>query len=42
VYDQFADIVAAKVAALKVGDGLASDTTTGPLITEAGVEKVIL
>lgn len=40
VYDAFADLVAAKVAALRVGDGLSSDTTHGPLITPAGVEKV--
>jgi succinate-semialdehyde dehydrogenase/glutarate-semialdehyde dehydrogenase len=40
VYDQFAELVAARVAALKVGDGAAADTTHGPLISPAGVEKV--
>lgn len=40
VYDAFADLVASKVAALRVGDGLSPDTTHGPLITPAGVEKV--
>jgi succinate-semialdehyde dehydrogenase/glutarate-semialdehyde dehydrogenase len=40
VYDQFADLVAARVAALKVGDGLAEGTTLGPLISPAGVDKV--
>lgn len=39
IYDQFAEIVAAKVAALKMGDGAAPDTTHGPLITPAGVDK---
>lgn len=40
VYDAFAELVSAKVSALRVGDGMASDTTHGPLITPAGVEKV--
>lgn len=40
VYDAFAELVAAKVNALHVGDGMAADTTHGPLITPAGVEKV--
>lgn len=40
VYDQFAELVAARVAALKLGDGAAADTTHGPLISPAGVEKV--
>lgn len=40
VYDAFAELVAAKVSALRVGDGLSADTTHGPLITPAGVEKV--
>lgn len=40
VYDAFAELVAAKVSALRVGDGLSPDTTHGPLITPAGVEKV--
>eukprot|EP00878_Enallax_costatus_P010162 GHUV01010608.1.p1 GENE.GHUV01010608.1~~GHUV01010608.1.p1 ORF type:complete len:425 (+),score=122.60 GHUV01010608.1:632-1906(+) len=40
VYDKFAELVAAKVSALKVGDGSDPNTTHGPLITPAGVEKV--
>jgi hypothetical protein len=40
VYDKFAELVAARVSALKVGDGAAADTTHGPLISPAGVEKV--
>lgn len=40
VYDAFAELVAAKVNALHVGDGMSADTTHGPLITPAGVEKV--
>jgi acyl-CoA reductase-like NAD-dependent aldehyde dehydrogenase len=40
VYDAFAELVAAKVNELRVGDGMAADTTHGPLITPAGVEKV--
>ncbi|WIA28425.1 hypothetical protein OEZ86_010970 [Tetradesmus obliquus] len=41
VYDKFAELVAARVAALRVGDGAAADTTHGPLISPAGVEKVV-
>eukprot|EP00879_Flechtneria_rotunda_P002344 GHRR01002539.1.p1 GENE.GHRR01002539.1~~GHRR01002539.1.p1 ORF type:complete len:546 (+),score=169.25 GHRR01002539.1:2001-3638(+) len=40
VYDKFAELVAAKVGALKLGDGMTPDTTHGPLITPAGVDKV--
>eukprot|EP00877_Chromochloris_zofingiensis_P000592 jgi/Chrzof1/10533/Cz05g02090.t1_SSADH[v5.2] len=40
VYDRFAELVTEHVNALKVGDGLEADTTHGPLITPAGVEKV--
>eukprot|EP00882_Tetradesmus_deserticola_P002436 GHRQ01002597.1.p1 GENE.GHRQ01002597.1~~GHRQ01002597.1.p1 ORF type:complete len:425 (+),score=192.10 GHRQ01002597.1:205-1479(+) len=40
VYDQFAEMVAARVAALKLGDGAAAGTTHGPLISPAGVDKV--
>jgi succinate-semialdehyde dehydrogenase/glutarate-semialdehyde dehydrogenase len=40
VYDAFAELVSAKVSALRVGDGMSADTTHGPLITPAGVEKV--
>lgn len=40
VYDKLAELVAAKVSALKVGDGSDPNTTHGPLISPAGVEKV--
>ncbi|SDL18589.1 NAD-dependent succinate-semialdehyde dehydrogenase [Aliiruegeria lutimaris] len=40
VYDAFAGKLAARIAALKVGDGLEADTTFGPLIDDAAVDKV--
>ncbi|MDM7255209.1 MAG: NAD-dependent succinate-semialdehyde dehydrogenase [Paracoccus sp. (in: a-proteobacteria)] len=40
VYDAFAEKLAAAVEKLKVGDGLESGVTTGPLINENAVEKV--
>lgn len=40
VYDAFAEKLAAKVAAMKVGDGFEPDVNAGPLITEKAVEKV--
>ena len=40
VYDEFARRLAQAVAGLKVGDGLTSDATQGPLINEEAVEKV--
>ena len=40
VYDAFAEKLAAAVAKLKVGDGLAAGTTTGPLISAEAVAKV--
>jgi succinate-semialdehyde dehydrogenase / glutarate-semialdehyde dehydrogenase len=40
VYDEFAEKFAAKVAALKVGPGLAEGTQQGPLINKAGIDKV--
>jgi succinate-semialdehyde dehydrogenase/glutarate-semialdehyde dehydrogenase len=40
VYDAFADKLAAAVAALKVGDGLADPVDLGPLVNMAAVEKV--
>lgn len=40
IYDLFAERLAAAVAGLKVGDGLADGVTIGPLINAAGVEKV--
>jgi len=39
VYDAFVDKLAAKVQALKVGDGTEPGVTQGPLITEEAVEK---
>ncbi len=40
VYDAFAEKLAARVAALKVGDGAADGVVQGPLINRAAVEKV--
>jgi succinate-semialdehyde dehydrogenase/glutarate-semialdehyde dehydrogenase len=40
VYDAFAQKLKAKVETLKVGNGLGSDITQGPLIDKAGLEKV--
>ncbi|MBO0132290.1 NAD-dependent succinate-semialdehyde dehydrogenase [Agrobacterium burrii] len=40
VYDAFADKLAAKVAAIKVGDGFEPGVGAGPLITEKAVTKV--
>jgi len=40
VYDAFAQKLKAKVEQLKVGNGLGGDTTQGPLIDKAGLEKV--
>jgi succinate-semialdehyde dehydrogenase/glutarate-semialdehyde dehydrogenase len=40
VFEQFAEKLAAKVAALKVGDGTQSGVTQGPLIDMAAVEKI--
>ena len=40
VFDAFAAKLAAKVSALKVGDGTAEDVTQGPLIDMAAIEKV--
>ena len=40
VFDAFAAKLAAKVSALKVGDGTADDITQGPLIDRAAIEKV--
>ncbi len=40
VYDAFADKLAEAVAKMHVGDGFEDGVTTGPLITEAAVEKV--
>ncbi len=40
VYEAFAEKLAEKVRALKVGDGFEEGVTTGPLIDDAAVEKV--
>lgn len=40
VYSEFASKLAAKVDAFKVGDGLAEGTQIGPLVNEAGVDKI--
>ncbi len=40
VYDSFAEILAQKARALKVGDALAEDTDVGPLISEEAARKV--
>ena len=40
VFDAFAAKLAAKVSALKIGDGTADGVTQGPLIDKAAIEKV--
>ncbi|MEO1204830.1 MAG: NAD-dependent succinate-semialdehyde dehydrogenase [Pseudomonadota bacterium] len=40
IYDRFADALVQRVEALQVGDGRESGVSMGPLINEAGVEKV--
>ncbi len=40
IYDAFAAKLAEAVARMKVGDGFETGTITGPLITQAAVEKV--
>ena len=40
VYDAFAEKLAARVAKLKVGNGMEDGTEIGPMIEEAAVEKV--
>jgi len=40
VYDEFAEKLAKKVSALKVGDGFEKDVAIGPLINDAAVSKV--
>ncbi|MQY49586.1 succinate-semialdehyde dehydrogenase [Rhizobiales bacterium RZME27] len=40
VYDAFAEKLAAKVSAMKVGDGFEEGVVAGPLITEKAIEKV--
>jgi len=40
IYDVFAEKLAAKVAALKIGDGFEEGVSAGPLITQKAVSKV--
>lgn len=40
VYDEFAQLLASKVAALQLGQGTAPGVTCGPLITPAARDKV--
>ena len=40
IHDRFADALAAKVAAFRIGNGLESETDQGPLITVAALQKV--
>lgn len=40
VFDAFAEKLAAKVSALKVGEGTADGVTQGPLIDNAAIEKI--
>ena len=40
VYDDFAEKLGARLATMKVGDGLDDDTAFGPLINDEAVEKV--
>ncbi|PIE14063.1 MAG: succinate-semialdehyde dehydrogenase (NADP(+)) [Rhodobacterales bacterium] len=40
VYEEFSEKLAAKLATMKVGDGLEADTAFGPLITPSAVDKV--
>ncbi|MEP3436103.1 MAG: NAD-dependent succinate-semialdehyde dehydrogenase [Hoeflea sp.] len=41
VYDAFAEKLAAAVSKMKIGDGFGDGVTTGPLISEDAVEKVM-
>lgn len=40
IYDAFAARLVARVNAMKVGDGLSSDTAIGPMINAAAVDKI--
>ncbi len=40
IYDRFAERLAEKVSAMKVGNGLDQGTTVGPLIEDKAVAKV--
>src|SRR5690606_27095644 len=41
VYDAFAEKLAVAVSKMKIGDGFDDGVTTGPLISEAAVSKVM-
>jgi succinate-semialdehyde dehydrogenase / glutarate-semialdehyde dehydrogenase len=41
IYDEFADKLTEKTGELKLGDGFCEDVTTGPLIDEQGLAKVV-
>jgi succinate-semialdehyde dehydrogenase / glutarate-semialdehyde dehydrogenase len=41
IYEKFADMLTEKVAAYRCGDGLDAHTTMGPLINQAGLDKVL-
>jgi len=41
IYDKFADLLKKKVSELKLGFGLDSETTQGPLVNASAVRKVI-
>lgn len=40
IYDAFADALTAKVAEMKIGNGIDDDVTIGPLIDQQGLDKV--
>ncbi|WWC67797.1 uncharacterized protein I206_101710 [Kwoniella pini CBS 10737] len=40
IYDRFANLLAEKVKAFKVGNGMTEGVTIGPLVNQRGVEKV--
>ena len=40
IYDEFAELVTALVNKMKLGNGLDSSTTFGPLISQAGLDRV--
>ena len=41
IYDRFAEKLSARVAQMKVGNGLDGDSVLGPLIEDAAVDKVV-
>jgi succinate-semialdehyde dehydrogenase/glutarate-semialdehyde dehydrogenase len=40
IHDRFVDLLSARVAAMKVGNGMDAETQQGPLINEAALQKV--